>query len=84
MGLKLLRTKVQAVAARVANNNNAAYDRALLLTAGSDEAPSIILAPGTYTPSRVIDMHDGLPHQIRLTALIDSGANFERVTYTPA
>ena len=83
MGLKLLHTKVQAVAARVANND-VAYDRALLLTAGPDEAPSIILAPGTYTPSRVLDMHDGLPHQIRLTALIDSGANFERVTYTPA
>ncbi len=83
MGLKLLRTKLQAVAARVANND-VAYDRALLLTAGPDEAPSIILTPGTYTPSRVLDMHDGLPHQIRLTALIDSGANFERVTYTAA
>ena len=67
MGLKLLRTKLQAVAARVANND-VAYDRALLLTAGPDEAPSIILTPGTYTPSRVLDMHDGLPHQIRLTA----------------
>ena len=44
----------------------------------------LILTPGTYTPSRVLDMHDGLPHQIRLTALIDSGANFERVTYTAA
>lgn len=83
LGFRLMRTKAQAVAARVANND-VAYDRALLMSTGPDEAPSIIVAPGTYTPSRVLDMHDGLPHQIRLTALIDSGSNFERVTYTPA
>lgn len=83
LGLHLLRTKVRAGAARVANSN-ATYDRALLMAAGPGEAASIIVVPGTYTPSRVLDMHDGSLHQIRLTALIDSGSNFERVTYTAA
>jgi hypothetical protein len=84
LGFRLLRVKIQAVAARV-SNVSAPYDRALLLGAGPDnEAPTIVVSPGTYAPSRVLDMHDGKPNTIRLTALIDSGANFERATYTAA
>jgi len=82
LGFRLLRAKAQAVAARV-SNIDAAYDRALLLASGpGDEPPTVLVAPGTYAPSRVLDMHDGKPHTIRLTALLDSGANFERAAYT--
>jgi cyclic-di-GMP-binding protein len=82
LGFRLLRAKAQAVAARV-SNIEASYDRAILLTAGpGDEPPTILLTPGTYAPSRVLDIHDGRPHTIRLTALLDSGANFERAAYT--
>jgi len=84
LGFRLLRAKIQAVAARV-SNVSAPYDRALLLGAGPEnEPPTIVISPGTYAPSRVLDMHDGKPNTIRLTALIDSGANFERATYTAA
>lgn len=84
LGFQLLRTKAQAVAARVSNIDTP-YDRALLLDGGTgSEPPSIVVGPGTYAPSRVLDMHDGKPHPIRLTALLDSGSNFERATYTAA
>lgn len=84
LGFRLLRAKIQAVAARI-SNVDAPYDRALLLGAGPEnEPPTIVVSPGTYAPSRILDMHDGKPNTIRLTALIDSGANFERATYTAA
>ncbi len=85
LGFQLLRAKVQAVAARISNIDKP-YDRALLLDGGSGNEPSsIIVSPGTYAPSRVLDMfEDGRPRPIRLTALIDSGSNFERATFTAA
>lgn len=85
LGFQLLRTKAQAVAARVSNIDKP-YDRALLLDSGAgNEPPSIVVSPGTYAPSRILDMfEDGRPRPIRLTALLDSGSNFERATYTAA
>ncbi len=84
LGFQLLRAKTQPVAARVSNIDTP-YDRALLLDGGSGgEPPSILVSPGTYAPSRMLDMHDGQPRKIRLTALIDSASNFERAAYTAA
>jgi cyclic-di-GMP-binding protein len=85
LGFQLLRAKAQAVAARVSNIDTA-YDRALLLDGGpGNEPPSIVISPGTYAPSRILDMfEDGKPRPIRLTALLDSGSNFERATFTAA
>lgn len=84
LGFRLLRAKAQAIAARIADNE-IPYDRALLLAAVADSEPqTILLAPGTYGPGRLLDIHDGQRRQIRLTALIDSGCNFERATYTAA
>ena len=58
----------------------------LLLDGGpGNEPPSIVISPGTYAPSRILDMfEDGKPRPIRLTALLDSGSNFERATFTAA
>lgn len=84
LGLRLLRAKVQAVAAR-ASNIDVPYERSLLVAADpGSEPPSILVIPGTYAPGRVLDMHDGKHHHIRLTALLDSGCNFERASYTTA
>jgi len=84
LGFRLLRVKASAVAARAASNE-AAYDRALLLAAGpGGEPPSILVVPGTWAADRVLDVHDGKPQRIRLTALLDSGSNFERASYAPA
>lgn len=84
LGLRLLKAKVEAVAARVSTIDQP-YDRALLIRESvGNEVQSIIVSPGTYGPSRILDLHDGQLRQIRLTALIDCGANFERATYTAA
>lgn len=84
LGFRLLRAKAHAVAARVSDIATP-YDRALLLDATTGgEPPSILVNAGTYEPGRVLDMHDGRPHRIRLTALLDSGPNFERATYAAA
>lgn len=84
LGFRLLRAKAQAVAARE-SVNDVPYDRALLLEAGpGGEPPTIIVAPGTWAAGRILDMHDGKPHKIRLTALVDRGSNFERAAYTAA
>jgi len=84
VGLRLIRSKAQAVAARVADPQ-VRYDRALLL-AGSNgsEPPTIVVQPDTYSPGRLLDLNDGSQRQIRLTALLDSGSNFERATYSAA
>jgi len=84
LGFRLLRVKAQAVAARESVNDTS-YDRALLLAAGpGNEPPSIVLSPGQYASGRVFDMHDGKPHKIKLTTLLDRGSNFERAAYTAA
>lgn len=84
LGFRLLRAKAQAVAARIADNQ-IPYERALLIAGvPGGEPQSIVVLPGTYGPGRVLDLHDGKPRQIRLTALIDSGSNFERASYNAA
>ena len=84
LGFQLLRTKAHAVAARISNIDKP-YDRALLLDGAPGEPASIVISPGTYAPSRILDMfEDGRPRPIRLTALLDSGSNFERATFTAA
>lgn len=59
------------------------YDRALLMS--PDEArktpPSLIMAPASYQPNRKVDIHVDAAQEIRLTAVLDKGVNFERVTY---
>ncbi len=85
LGFRLLRAKATAVAARPAENDQP-YDRALLLAAGpGGEPPSILLVPGTWAANRLLDVHhDGKSQRIRLTGLLDSGANFERANYAAA
>jgi hypothetical protein len=84
LGFRLLRSKAQPIAARIADNQ-IPYDRALLLAGVPGSEPqTILVSPGTYGPGRVMDIHDGKPRQIRLTALIDSGSNFERASYSAA
>src|SRR5436190_3539925 len=42
---------------------------------------SLILAPGTYKPKRVIEIHAGGSSKARLTEVMERGVDFERVTY---
>ena len=42
---------------------------------------SLILAPGTYKPKRVIEIHAGGSSKARLTEVLERGVDFERIAY---
>jgi len=44
---------------------------------------SLVLASGSYKPKRVIELHGDTPSRVRLTELVERGADFERVAYEP-
>lgn len=86
IGLRVIPGTPQPVAARpagVVSPDGNKYDRALLMPA--DDArkvpASIILAPTTYQPGRMVDLYTDAPKALKLTALLDKGVNFERATF---
>jgi hypothetical protein len=44
---------------------------------------SLVLASGFYKPKRVIELHGENSSRVRLTELLERGADFERVAYEP-
>lgn len=44
---------------------------------------SLVLALGLYKPKRVIELHAEAPSRVRLTEVLERGADFERVAYEP-
>jgi len=43
--------------------------------------PTLVLPSGWYKPKRVVEVFVDAPLQVRLTAMIERGVDFERVTY---
>lgn len=85
IGLRIIMGAPQAVSARIADGS-AKYERALLMPqdAARKIPASILLLPGWYQANRVLNLQAGKAQKIRLQALIDRGANFERATYIAA
>ncbi len=88
VGLRLLPGAPQPAAARVVAAATdepapAKVERALLLPADTTvKSPAtIVLPPSWYRANRVIELHGDKGQSIRLLALADRGANFERATY---
>jgi hypothetical protein len=44
---------------------------------------SLVLASGLYKPKRVIEIHGDAASRVRLTEVLERGADFERVAYEP-
>ena len=44
---------------------------------------SLVLASGFYKPKRVIELHAEASSRVRLTEMLERGADFERVAYEP-
>jgi len=44
---------------------------------------SLVLASGLYKPKRVIELHAEKASRVRLTEVLERGADFERVAYEP-
>lgn len=88
IGLHIILGAPQAVSARVAESTAGKYDRALLMpedTARKIPA-SIMLLPGCYQANRTLTLlaEKEKERRVKLLALLDKGANFERATYTAA
>ncbi len=88
VGLRLLPGAPQPAAAKLiaAGAEEPApnkVERALLLPADTTvKSPATIVLPPTwYRANRVIELHGDKAQSIRLLALADRGANFERATY---
>jgi cyclic-di-GMP-binding protein len=88
IGLRIILGSPQAAAVRPVEPVGAQYERALLMpedTARKIPA-SIIMVPGTYQSGRSLGLHveKERERRVKLQALLDAGANFERATYAAA
>jgi cyclic-di-GMP-binding protein len=83
IGLRIILGTPQAVAARMTDGTGH-YERALLMPEDAVRKipASILLLPGWYQPNRSLLIHSRQEAKIKLQALLDRGANFERATYS--
>ncbi len=84
-GVQLLAGLPAAVAVRPTGLNamKERYVQALTLTGVPqiNVPPTLVLPSGWYKPKRVVEVFVDAPLQVRLSAMIDRGVDFERVTY---
>lgn len=84
-GLKLLPGIPSPIAAKQLGLNVQVpeFVPALALSASSalNSAPTLVLPIGWFKPGRVIEIHTGASAQVKLTELVERGADFERVAY---
>jgi hypothetical protein len=87
-GLKLLPGIPSPIAARQLGLNVQVpeFAPALALAAVSalNSAPTLVLPIGWFKPARVIEIYTSAPAQVRLTELVERGADFERVAFEAA
>jgi cyclic-di-GMP-binding protein len=87
-GLKLLPGIPSPIAAKQLGLNAQApeFVPALALTAVAalNSTPTLVLPIGWFKPGRTIEIYTGGPQPVRLTELIERGADFERVAYEAA
>ena len=86
VGIHLLAGLPTAVAVRTTGlntNPHEPYAQGFLLPEiAAMRAPATIVLPGGwFHADRVIEMHNGEAHKIRVTALVARGTNFDQATY---
>jgi len=88
IGLRIILGSPQAAAVRAVEPPGGPYERALLMPADAARniPASLIMVPGTYQSGRALSVHTEKEKEqrIKLQALLDKGANFERATYAAA
>lgn len=86
IGVKSLPGAPQAVATRATGVNAAQekYQQALLLPSvpALKEVETLLIAPGTHKPGRVLELQTEIQRQLRLEAVLERGSDFERCTFT--
>jgi hypothetical protein len=87
-GVRLMPGLPAAIAVRPTGLNvqNAKYTQALSLTAVAalNAPPSLVLASGWFKPKRVVEVFVDSPLRVRLTEVLERGADYERVAYEAA
>ncbi len=88
VGVRLLPGLPSPVAIRQTGLNvqNQEYAPAIALGAvpALNAGPSLVVPPGWYKPKRIIELHGERTSKIRLTEVVERGADFERVLYERA
>jgi hypothetical protein len=87
VGVKLIPGVPSALAVRPTGLNvqQESWIPALALSASPalNSPASLVLASGLYKPKRVIELHTEGSSRVRLTEVLERGADFERVAYEP-
>lgn len=87
-GVRLLPGLPSPVAVRATGLNvqSQEYVPAIALSAvpALNAAPSLVVPPGWYKPKRILELYAGGAAKIRLTEVVERGADFERVLYEKA
>jgi hypothetical protein len=60
------------------------YALALGAVAGVDAPPSLVLPTGSFKPARIFELQGDAPKNVKVTELLERGADFERVAYQAA
>jgi hypothetical protein len=83
LGLRMFRQEARGVAIRPAGNSSQKYERALVLDAGSEgkEPPSLLVAPGRFRAGDRAELYTNLGEAICIDKVVESSADFERVTF---
>lgn len=85
LGVHLYPGQPEAIAVRGTGVNAAKenFRQALRLPAPPGEGgfPSVILAPGSFKPGRIIEALAESPRRIKLVEMLDRGSDFERVAF---
>jgi hypothetical protein len=83
LGLRMFRQEARGVAIRPAGNSSQKYERALVLDAGSEgkEPPSLLVAPGRFRAGDRPELYTNLGEAICIDKVVESSADFERVTF---
>jgi hypothetical protein len=87
-GVRLLPGLPSPVAVRPTGLNvqNQEFVPAIALggVAALNAAPSLVVPSGWYKPKRILELHEAAAKKIRLTEVVERGADFERVLYEAA
>jgi hypothetical protein len=86
-GVKLIPGAPTAITLRGVGLNEterSIYGLSLAPVAGVQAPPALVLAMGTFKPGRVLQIQGDQPKTLRLTELVERGADFERVAYESA
>jgi hypothetical protein len=86
-GVKLIPGAPTAITLRAVGLNEterSIYGLSLAPVAGVQAPPALVLAMGSFKPGRVLEVQGDQPKTLRLTELVERGADFERVAYESA